>query len=88
MFFHLGYRLSAPPSPAVWGAMSGGAGICNGSRKVHMSETLRIERLWGFRRGDGLRQRKNLMALSPYFVIALIADKAGSHPVPLLIPQG
>lgn len=53
-----------------------------------MSETLRIERLWGFRRGDGLRQRKNLMALSPYFVIALIADKAGSHPVPLLIPQG
>ncbi len=27
--------------------------MCNGSRKIHMSETSSIERLWGFRRGIG-----------------------------------
>ena len=46
MSCHLGWRLPSPPSPAMWGgAMSGGAGMCNGSRKIHMSETPRIERM-------------------------------------------
>ncbi|KAB6714667.1 hypothetical protein C8029_18750 [Roseobacter sp. TSBP12] len=54
MYFTINRYHKAHGHPAfpclVEGDVTRGQGD-NGSRKIHMSETPRIERLWGFRRG-------------------------------------